>query len=146
MFLLVPAYPGCPGSKAVKRSLLLLSVNYNNLMPTFCSCFIGYRKQCFNSGELWAGFLCQFSSGIFTRFELCIRVRRGCVINFESLVSINWKTIFIKMAVVLVMWIFQKAVPLKELLPCLLFISQQMFPILHKWRYYDARARDRIGL
>ena len=28
MFLLVPAYPGCPGSKAVKRSLLLL------LLPT----------------------------------------------------------------------------------------------------------------
>ena len=26
MFLLVPTYPGCPGSKAVKRSLLLLSV------------------------------------------------------------------------------------------------------------------------
>jgi len=25
MFLVVPAYPGCPGSKAVKRSLLLLS-------------------------------------------------------------------------------------------------------------------------
>ena len=24
MFLLVPAYPGCPGSKAVKRSLSLL--------------------------------------------------------------------------------------------------------------------------
>ena len=24
MLLLVPAYPGCPGSKAVKRSLLLL--------------------------------------------------------------------------------------------------------------------------
>ena len=24
MFLLVPVYPGCPGSKAVKRSLLLL--------------------------------------------------------------------------------------------------------------------------
>ena len=24
MFLLVPAYPGCPGSKAVKLSLLLL--------------------------------------------------------------------------------------------------------------------------
>ena len=28
MFLLVPAYPGCPGSKAVKRSLLLLSLLY----------------------------------------------------------------------------------------------------------------------
>ena len=27
MFLLVPAYPGCPGSKAVKRSLLLLLYN-----------------------------------------------------------------------------------------------------------------------
>ena len=26
MSLLVPAYPGCPGSKAVKRSLLLLVV------------------------------------------------------------------------------------------------------------------------
>jgi len=26
MFLLVPAYPGCPGSKAVKRSLLVGSV------------------------------------------------------------------------------------------------------------------------
>jgi len=24
MFILVPAYPGCPGSMAVKRSLLLL--------------------------------------------------------------------------------------------------------------------------
>ena len=41
MFLLVPAYPGCPGSKAVKRSLLLLlfesgkelfiSVDWNNV-------------------------------------------------------------------------------------------------------------------
>ena len=30
--LLVPAYPGCPGSKAVKRSLLL-SLLY------FCVCF-----------------------------------------------------------------------------------------------------------
>jgi len=25
MFLLVPAYPGCPGSKAVKRLLLLIN-------------------------------------------------------------------------------------------------------------------------
>ena len=29
MFLLVPAYPGCPGSKAVKRSLLLLLLLYS---------------------------------------------------------------------------------------------------------------------
>ena len=31
MSLLVPAYPGCPGSKAVKRSLLLLFVECSNL-------------------------------------------------------------------------------------------------------------------
>ena len=36
MFLLVPAYPGCPGSKAVKRLLLLLlfivsSKNFNTI-------------------------------------------------------------------------------------------------------------------
>ena len=31
MFLLVPAYPGCPGSKAVKRSLLLLLSKVNGL-------------------------------------------------------------------------------------------------------------------
>ena len=29
MFILVPAYPGCPGSKAVKRSLLLLLLSLN---------------------------------------------------------------------------------------------------------------------
>jgi len=28
MFLLVPAYPGCPRSKAVKRSLLLLLLHF----------------------------------------------------------------------------------------------------------------------
>ena len=30
MFLLVPAYPGCPGSKAVKRLLLLLLLHYQS--------------------------------------------------------------------------------------------------------------------
>jgi len=30
MFLLVAAYPGCPGSKAVKRSLLLLLSQLKN--------------------------------------------------------------------------------------------------------------------
>ena len=52
----------------------------------------------------------------------------------------------LKMTIITVcLWTSQKAVPVKELLPCLLFIGQQMFPVLHKWRYYDARARDRIG-
>jgi len=39
MFLLVPAYPGCPGSKAVKRSLLLLlllTVRKNVLARLIC--------------------------------------------------------------------------------------------------------------
>ena len=42
--------------------------------------------------------------------------------------------------------IFQRAVPVSDLLSCLLFISQQVFPVLHKWRYHEPRARDRIGL
>jgi len=55
MFLLVLAYPGCPGSKAVKRSLLLLLL-ISILLPepgkfisyiclTFSSCH-SYRKLC----------------------------------------------------------------------------------------------------
>ena len=39
----------------------------------------------------------------------------------------------------------QKSVELKDLLPCLLFIAPQMFSVLHKWRYFDPRARDRIS-
>ena len=34
MFLLVPAYPGCPGSKAVKRSLLLLHFEVSVIVPS----------------------------------------------------------------------------------------------------------------
>jgi len=32
MFLLVPAYPGCPGSKAIKRSLLGLQLSKNDTL------------------------------------------------------------------------------------------------------------------
>jgi len=42
MFLLVPAYPGCPGSKAVKRSLLLLLCPCPSM---FCHCWFGIRKS-----------------------------------------------------------------------------------------------------
>ena len=42
MFLLVPAYPGCPGSKAVKRSLLLLLL-LNSSKTEFL--LIGLSKQ-----------------------------------------------------------------------------------------------------
>ena len=30
MFLLVPAYPGCPGSKAVKRSVVVVVMLHDN--------------------------------------------------------------------------------------------------------------------
>jgi len=32
MFLLVPAHPGSPGQRAVKKSLLLVSVNNDGIM------------------------------------------------------------------------------------------------------------------
>jgi len=32
VFLLVPAYPGCPGTKAVKRLLLLLFIDANSVV------------------------------------------------------------------------------------------------------------------
>jgi len=35
MFPLVPAYPGCPGSKAVKRSLLLVVVKQVSMKVNF---------------------------------------------------------------------------------------------------------------
>ena len=37
MFLLVPAYPGCPGSKAVKRSLLFVVVVVMHFYAFMCS-------------------------------------------------------------------------------------------------------------
>ena len=39
MFLLVPAYPGCPGSKAVKRSLLLLLLSVWEYYLSGCVCY-----------------------------------------------------------------------------------------------------------
>jgi len=43
MFLLVPAYPGCPGSKAVKRSLFVVPAvsvhfksTYSNIRLIYC--------------------------------------------------------------------------------------------------------------
>ena len=46
MFLLVPAYPGCPGSKAVKRSLLLLTT------VSFSSTLAAFSQVNFNSSVL----------------------------------------------------------------------------------------------
>ena len=45
MFLLVPAYPGCPGSKAVKRSLLLLLLLVCCRITAVCGAYyIGGRE------------------------------------------------------------------------------------------------------
>jgi len=46
MFLLVPAYPGCPGSKAVKRSLLLLLsvLLWNNCSGTATGLFVSISQ------------------------------------------------------------------------------------------------------
>ena len=49
MFLLVPAYPGCPGSKAVKRSLLLLLFTIRNQLQ-----LISLPPLQFGSGYVFA--------------------------------------------------------------------------------------------
>jgi len=54
MFLLVPSYPGCPGSKAVKRSLLLLLLL--SFRRTLCStdipfCLLHLQNNLLN--ETW---------------------------------------------------------------------------------------------
>jgi len=53
VFLLVPAYPGCPRSKAVKRSLLLL------LLHTFT---LHFSLKC---GVKTCSFNCALFYGIF---------------------------------------------------------------------------------
>ena len=50
MFLLVPAYLGCPGSKAVKRSLLLLL-----LLSVLWHCWLGIRKSIWPVEIEWWG-------------------------------------------------------------------------------------------
>jgi len=47
MFLLVPAHPGSPGQRAIKRLLLLLSLLWH--------CWLGIRKsiQPIRNGVMW---------------------------------------------------------------------------------------------
>jgi len=57
MFLLVPAYPGCPGSKAVKRSLYLCKDCYfrfdvNHMQITYAKAkVIWYPALCLDYSE-----------------------------------------------------------------------------------------------
>ena len=48
MFLLVLAYPGCPGSKAVKRSLLSLLFSFDDINgnAAVCLCMCSAFLMC----------------------------------------------------------------------------------------------------
>ena len=80
MFLLVPAYPGCPGSKAVKRSLLLLLLS---LQVLFCLPFLG------PSAPYTMHFLTRSSSCFcsrcpeFVECRCCVTVYGTSTVNFS---------------------------------------------------------------
>jgi len=44
MFLLVPAYPGCPRSKAIKRSLLLYVIAFSAFASSALTLFVGQQQ------------------------------------------------------------------------------------------------------
>jgi len=56
MFLLVPAYPGCPGSKAVKQSLLLLLFVANLLLSLTMKTFWKSVRIWWSYGHLFSVF------------------------------------------------------------------------------------------
>ena len=54
-YLLVPAYPGCPGSKAVKRSFLLLT--FGKVMgKSSVSCFFDSQSRTLRSCSIQSHF------------------------------------------------------------------------------------------
>ena len=55
MFLLVPAYPGCPGSKAVKRSLLLLLLMVDSVAFSAFTLFVGHQEE--HPARCWCGYM-----------------------------------------------------------------------------------------
>jgi len=79
MFLLVPAYPGCPGSKAVKRSLLLLLL--------FLQTFI--LKQCLSGCVLHNSLLylllknCDFLNTDISQGSVATRLGCGGIFTYE---------------------------------------------------------------
>jgi len=81
MFLLVSAYPGCPGSKAVKRSLLLLLLPIPRILNghsatdrKLCRCAARNEStlaQIFTMDEFGAGTLslCRVSDGAAHEYQ-----------------------------------------------------------------------------
>ena len=60
MFLLVPAYPGCPGSKAVKRSLLLLCLR--KITPWWQADWISDKWKPMCTWKVFTGHMCFLST------------------------------------------------------------------------------------
>ena len=66
MFLLVPAYPGCPGSKAVKQSLLLLLLLL--MTSVLWHCWLGVKKSIRSVKKIWVmRCSCGYLSGVMCR-------------------------------------------------------------------------------
>ena len=69
MFPLVPAYPGCPGSKAVKRSLLLFIYNKSsqNFAFSALTLLVGWQeghpgcKKLSGGVLVWSGARCRLA-------------------------------------------------------------------------------------
>jgi len=86
MFLLVPAYPGCPGSKAVKRSSLLLLLLYKlflqltrcRLTQRIARSVCGSRASC--SAYWQTDVFIVVIINVFTRAMLCGDYLWPCVL------------------------------------------------------------------
>jgi len=63
MFLLVPAYPGCPRSKAVKRSSLLLLLFYFTT---------GHFHTCVFCSETYSPPLASMKPGVLITVTICV--------------------------------------------------------------------------
>ena len=79
MFLLVPAYPGCPGSKAVKRSLLLFLFSPTDSVINLQQTHVEIFHHTLNMSLLY---LVKRMSANWWQAEICI------VINVKSQGSI----------------------------------------------------------
>ena len=92
MFLLVPAYPGCPGSKAVKRSLLLLLYPFSAL-----TLLVGLQEGHPACKKLIGGVLAWLSQtdnlSVWSEVQTCIW-SSWCHCHSLSLASVNSRLVF----------------------------------------------------
>jgi len=91
MFLLVPPYPGCPRSKAVKRSLLLLLYIYKILLllastTTLVSRYQKVKPVWINWGKRWWGFVMAVASTGPYMQTVCTSLQTDNHTNTSSLI------------------------------------------------------------